>query len=344
VARLYLAGLLALLAYGTLVPSSSAPSPLDSSRNVGDLNLHRETIQRIAAGEPYYTAVGDELRARHYSTGQVFNWRTPLHYELVARLSVKVATAMLAVLAGIAIITAVGVYLGHSASKAVAALMLLTAAMLPALAAPEGGVVFGEVWAGVMITLSLSAYLANRPGLGAVLGVVAIFFRELAAPYGLVCGLLAFQSRRPRESAVWIGGAVAYSAYYLAHAFAAHSAAPAGDFAASSPWIRWLGLPFLFSTLYTYGLLTFLPSICIPIAAAVGLAGAWAASAPPQLALSLPIYVVLFCVVGQPFNFYWGYVTMGMWGYAFIYGWEGMRTLVMRALDQRRFATRTMLE
>ncbi len=58
-------------------------SPLKSGyadapdRGPGDVALYRAEIDRIHAGESYYSVAGDELRTRGYPTRSVFNWRTP---------------------------------------------------------------------------------------------------------------------------------------------------------------------------------------------------------------------------------------------------------------------------
>ena len=65
-------------------------SPLKSGyadapdRGPGDVALYRAEIDRLHAGESYYSVAGDELRPAGYPTRSVFNWRTPLPMWLVA--------------------------------------------------------------------------------------------------------------------------------------------------------------------------------------------------------------------------------------------------------------------
>jgi hypothetical protein len=153
--------------------------------------------------------------------------------------------------------------------------------------------------------LSLNASVANQWSIGAALGVFAVFLRELAAPYALVCGLLSFRARRWRESVLWVIGGVAYAVYYVIHAMAASAAIQPGDLSRHDSYIRWLGLSFVVKTLYLNGLLTPLPPVITSIASGVGLAAVWARSAPDQLKVSLLLYFVLFCIVGHPFDYYW---------------------------------------
>src|SRR5688500_5530558 len=81
-ARIVLCGFLVLLVAGlsTRVP----PQPAGSAKDQGDAALFSTVAQRVAAGEPYYSAMGSELRRRGYPTASVFNWRTPLVLRTVA--------------------------------------------------------------------------------------------------------------------------------------------------------------------------------------------------------------------------------------------------------------------
>jgi hypothetical protein len=331
-ARLILISLVAVVVVAIRAQESVPPPSRDTAAHIGDTNLQLRTIERIRAGEPYYAAVGAELRKHHYPTIPIVNWRTPLHYEAVAALSVERAGIVLSALAITVIVTGVLVYARCSATKTIASALFLLGAMAASLIARPGGVVFPENWAGVIIALSLNAYVAKQWLIGAALGVLAVFVRELAAPYALVCGLLSFRARRRHESVLWVIGVIVYAVYYAAHAAAASAAIQPGDFSRDDSYIRWLGLPFVLSTLYMYGLLTPLPPVMTSIASGFGLAAVWAQSAPEQLKASLLLYFVLFCAVGQPFDFYWGYVTCAIWGHAFIHGAEGVRALVLAAL------------
>jgi hypothetical protein len=78
-----------------------------------------------------------------------------------------------------------------------------------------------------------------------------------------------------------------------------------------------------------------LPTFATPVVAALGLSSAWAGTAPPQLSASLLAYFALFCVVGQPFNMYWGYTTSAIWGHALVHSAEGVQILIRSAFRAR---------
>jgi len=334
-ARLALAALLGVAAYGVIVRHRVAPAPRDATKSIGDTELQLRTIERIRRGEDYYAAVGDELRRNRYPTSPIINWRTPLHYTAVAALSIERAGTLLLALCVAAVVTAALAYSQQSPAKAVGAAVLVLGSLAPTMLVRPGAVGYGEHWSAVFIALSLNAYVAERFATGAVLGIVAVFLRELAAPYALSSGLLAIHRRRKAESWIWIVGGTLYLVYFAAHATAAKAAVQAGDLVREESYMRGLGLSFVFMTLYANGILTLLPPVVTPIGVSVGLASTWSTSASTHTITSLLVYFFLFLVIGQPFNFYWGYLTSPIWGHAFVHAPEGLRRLIRTALHRK---------
>ncbi len=148
------------------------------------------------------------MRQRNYPTASVFNWRTPAHLLFVSSVSARTARMILQLLA-IGTLAMLPLALRRQ-SKLVTALSLLAVAGALATAVKPHAIVAGEVWSGVLIAASLCVYAASAPTAGAVLGVCAVFLRELAAPYGLLCGIAALIAKRRAESLVWIAGGIAY--------------------------------------------------------------------------------------------------------------------------------------
>jgi hypothetical protein len=313
--------LMALLVLGwwdfrpTPTPETSDPAVIT------DMRLNSRTIDRIRAGEPYYDAVGDQLRKDQYPTKPVFNWRTPLHYEFVAAVSIRNSYYLLAVLSLAAILLGT-VNRGFGGAAAV------LGAVLPAYVVRPLSVVMPEIVAGVFILLSLGFYHRRRWTLAALMGVVAVFVRELAALYAVVAGIAALFSRRKRESLVWISGGLGYTAYYLIHVHFAMQHMHPGDLVRAHSWVAWQGYTFVLRTLDVYGWFVFFPAVAVPIGAVAGLLGTLSPRAPLQLSCALAAYAAAFCVVGQPFDYYWGYLSVGLWGYAFTYSLDGARIVV----------------
>lgn len=307
---------------GRLDPRLSVVAGLD------DHALHAACVTRIARGEPYYAAVGTELRARGYPSASLPNWRTPLHYRFVAALGTTGSKALLLTAGMLAVVAAAAAFSRRSRAAGLAAAIVLFGTMLPILFTPGRASLFGEQWAGVLIALSLGAYHARWFTAGALTGVLAVFMRELAAPYALVCGILALVRSRRTEAAVWIAGGVAYAIYYAIHVNAVLNAIQPGDYAWPQPWVRFLGWPFVLQTAWATGWTMILPYAATPVLAVLGLAGTAARGVPPQLRMALLLYVALFSVVGQEFNWYWGWVVAPLWGYALLYAPAGLGRLI----------------
>jgi hypothetical protein len=327
-ARLILGALAAIFVIG-LLPSSEPPPKGTPPVGKGDVVLYRTIVDRLRAGDGYYIAVGEELRRGHYPTIPIFNWRTPAHSTMVASLSVPIARRVLQGLAMTGLFLLPLVLARQSAVVIVVAILAQMGAVATVM--KPDAVLFGEVWAGVLIALSLCAYYAKQWSVAAVLGIVAVFMRELAAPYCLACGLLAIASRRRRESIVWIVGGTAYVIYYAIHATQSWAHQQPGDLRHVESWIRWNGLTFTIATAQMNSWVRFAPHWIVAAFIVVGLAGSTSTRAPQQVRVSLLTYAALFAVAGQPFDFYWGLVTSPIWAFAVAHGFEGFSQLVNAA-------------
>jgi hypothetical protein len=261
------------------------------------------------------------LRRGEYPTKPVFNWRTPLFYEYVAMVSIPRAAFLLTVLSIVAIVLA-------AMSRGVWGAAMVTGGMLPAIFMRPAGAVLSEVLCGVLLTISVGMYYRSWWVPAALCGVLAVFMRELAVPYMMVCAWLAILSKRRAEAWIWLTGAAAYCVYYSLHAHLAYAHMQPTDLARQRSYLLSQGYPFVLSTIRVNGWLLLLPSVLTPIAPVAGLAGLAAPTAPRHVVWTVLAYAAVFCLVGQPFGFYWGFVTAGLWGYAFIDAPAGARALI----------------
>ena len=337
--------LLSILFFGLVsAPASQRDTDLRPQRG-RDLDLFSSVVARLEAGTPYYVAMGSELRARGYPTASVMNWRTPLHLSTVAVLQNPLARLVLGIL-GLTVLVA-GVWaLGPRGSGATlwGAFCVAGAAALP-VGVSHRFVFLPEAWCGLLIGLSLVFYARQRWLVAAGCGILAVFVRELAAPYVLLCGLAALVARRRKESLVWLLGGVAYVIYYAIHASSARAAMEPGAIAHIDGWVRWQGLAFVFSTAECYAWV-FLASpvlvpVLVPLVVTGGLAATAAPAAPVQLRVGILAYVATFAIIGQPFNVYWGWVTAPLWAFGLAHCVDGVRWIVdMPRADFGRAAVR----
>lgn len=201
-------------------------------------------------------------------------------------------------------------------------------------------VLMAEIPAGILILLSASAYGLGERRLGFGAAVLALFLRELTAPYVLVCAYLAWREGRRRELALWLVAVMAYGAYYLWHAHMVELVLLPADRTAPG-WLQFGGATFLLRTAQFDGYFTTAPLWLIALmlpAAWLGLL-AWPGLAGERVALTVTLYLVLFAVGGRSVNSYWGptYTPLLIFGFAWLP--PALRDLVRglpRKLEQQR--------
>jgi len=291
----------------TLSPLASGFADVPD-RGPGDVGLYRAEVDRIGQGESYYSAAAEELRARGYPTRSIFNWRTPLPVWLIGWLpDPMLGKALLIALAALAACLAFS-WLSDEAGTAGTALgmALLGGALLPC--ALGDLFVMPVLWSGVCIALSLAALGTNRTALGVAAGIAALYLRELAAPYCLICFGMAVRQRRRSEVAGWLAGFAAYATYYAAHLAHVLPRIGAADVAHADGWLRFGGAGFVISTVQMNAYLLLLPQWLTALFLALAMLGfaGWNTNSGRRAALTAAVYLTGFAMVGHDFNQYWG--------------------------------------
>jgi hypothetical protein len=306
--------LVVMLACGAAIASSVAIM-LSNQRQVtvppagGDSRFFEEVVARVRSGEGYYVATGALLRANHYPLTSVFNWRLPLLYVAIARVSEPGASFVLWALALLLLVRATPILRG----------VLGVLPLLPGLfiVTVRPALFLTELWAGVCIGHSVVSYARNRRLEGVAWAVVALFIRELAAVYCVVAGVHAVWRRQWREVLAWTVGAAAFAIYFGVHTAMVRSNVHAGDPAQPRSWIAFGGLPFMLRAFREgAGLLGLLPPLLFGIIIALAVSAWWSKTMPWHVRAGVPAYAALFLIVGQPFNVYWGDIIgplFGLW-------------------------------
>jgi hypothetical protein len=309
-------------------------------RAAGDVALYMAEAERIRNGEPYYSAVRAELQARGYPTASVFNWRTPLPVWLVGVLPPHAGQCLIAAIA-------VGVLLvsGHVVARqaglptALLTLVCLSGALLPvALAGPY---IMPEVWSGVLIAASLLCYGIERRGPAVVLGAAALFLRELAAPYCLVCGVLAIRERRWREVLGWLASAGVYLAFYVWHLRQVAPLIAPNARSHAEGWLQFGGAAFVLSIVQLNAYLLLLPQwvsgvyLALSLLGFTRLSGDWGRRA----AWTACLYLVAFGTAGQAFNQYWGALLAPLFCYGAAHGMAALPDLWRQARGDATLST-----
>lgn len=277
-------------------------------RRPSDVELYQAEVDRIHAGESYYSAAGTELRARGYPTRSVFNWRTPLPMWLVGVIPDPVLAKGL--LCGMCLIT---LCLGFaicsdegSLSAGIAFAIAFSGTALPCLLG--NSFLLPELWSGMLIALSVGCYGRGHRAAGLLAGISALFVRELAAPYCLLAAALAVRHRRWREVVLWMAGFAAYAIFYVAHWHTVQGFIGADDVAHDRGWVRFGGAAFVISTAQMNAYLLLLPQWVSALFLVLSLLGLsrWSSAAGERIGLTVAGYVLAFGIVGQDFNQYWG--------------------------------------
>ena len=314
---------LTVVAVVGLIAAWTGPSPIGTTSAArSDIAMYRAVIARLRAGEPYHSTIGSELRARGYASREVFNWRHPLHLTAVAAVSDAVARAVL-----IALAAAVGIAALAVTRSAGPRVWLPTAVLFSGIiafsAAPDL-VVMSETWAGLLIGASIAAFAFSCTPLGLALALLALFMRELAAPFCVACTVVAIVRRRWNETAAWVAGATVYSLYYGWHLSQVWPLRRVDDIAHATSWLEGGGLPFVLATFEWSGWLFMLPASWNTAALMLLAGGIVSRRCPRHVMAAAVAYVLWFAVAGKPFDHYWGLVAAPAWALACSYGVDGI--------------------
>jgi hypothetical protein len=146
---------------------------------------------------------------------------------------------------------------------------------------------------------------------GIVVGLAALFFRELAAPYVLVCLAMTSYQRRYRELAIWTLGLAAYAVFYAWHISQVLPRIPTDAHTLTAGWLRLGGAGFLISTTQMNAYLLLLPQWVTAIYLATVLLGAatWNTPGGRLIGFTIAAYTAAFALIGNYFNQYWGAQT-----------------------------------
>lgn len=326
-------------------PAATVAAPGDGT----DLQLYAAIADALRHGGSYYPVAADALRSGGYPLRPFVTFRLPTLAVVQGLLPAAVVTGLLYALAmGVfaAWVARLREAFARPLARWAAALLLAGGAVAcwQAELAP-----FHEVWAGLLIALSLARHRPDGWGEAIGWGLAAALIRETAALYLVVMLLLALCGNRAREGGAREAGAWAAALAVLTVAVAAHAHAVAqvvGPLDPASPgWAGMLGPGFAVRSWRAATALSLLPlAIAGPLVAlAIGGWTAWRDPLGVRVGAVLATYGALLAVAGRADTFYWGLLTAPVLLIGLAFAPDGLRDLTAAALDRRRITVRRVV-
>ena len=340
--------LLALVLILTLLPALPHPALyIPGERHWGepaakksDGTLYKQIVADMAQGRNYYAAAAAEHRAFLYPTSppQVFRlptlaWMlTGLHFFAVQ------FAILLGVYAAIMILFYRELLArGLSFAPRIVSIAVLTTGL--SIVGLKDGVYWHEVWAALLMALSLLTYRANLWWPSVLFGFLACLIREIAVAYLIVMAGFALYERRWAQSLAWLGAILLVAAVFAGHIHVAAGLYRPGDIVSPS-WLGFGGWDFAIATAKWNILLHALPYPLIALALCLGVIGLTGDDdgRARRAAAIVAGYLMGFLVVGRPDNYYWGVLYTPLLPIGFLLAPAALRDLFQSAFPRTKTA------
>ncbi|WP_404371353.1 hypothetical protein AB5I39_03780 [Sphingomonas sp. MMS24-J45] len=346
-ARIALALLALLLAATLLALISPGPPPISHdpaqrAQDQADVMLYESIVQDMRGGQDYYSAAAQALRNGDYPMRPFVTFRLPTLAAVQALLPRSVTTGLLYALT-------VCVLLAWY--RRLRPVFARTPPRLIAMALLCGGLIafvqgelasFHEVWAGLLIALSLAVRREDKWIEAVAIGLSAMLIRETAALYVGVMAVLALLEGNRKEALGWAATLAILAIVVALHAHAVGQVVRPTD-PASPGWTGLLGFGFFVKTMQLSTALALAPLwLAAPL---VGLAlfgwSAWNSTLALRALAVFAVYAALLGLFGRTDTFYWGLMIAPtlLIGLAFVP--DGVRDLTAAARTPRRKITIT---
>jgi hypothetical protein len=325
-----------LTALGT-PPSATGASASGPAQEMTDLALYERISAGVRGGDNYYVSAATALRAGHYPLRPFLTFRLPALSVLQAAIPEWAITAMLFALV-LATAIAWGTRLGMALPRLLPriALLLLMLGSLIAFLQPELAA-FHEIWAGLLVALSLALRRPGRWIEAVAIGFAAMLIRETALLYVVVMALFAWFEGQRREALGWGLAILVFAVVLGVHAYAVGGVT--GPLDARSPgWFGLNGFGFFVSALTTSTALQILPLWLAAVLVGLLLFG-WASWNDPlglRMFALLAVYAVAIGVFARLDTFYWALMIAPVSLVGLVFVPDALRDLVVRALDLDR--------
>jgi hypothetical protein len=273
-----------------------------------DFRCYYGIVEKIHSGEGYYNAAHKELQDRGYPTHSVFNWRLPLLAMFIGRLPNPETAKFFAIF-----LSLFSLWLWIDISIKKLSILRIAAGTIPLSGLAVYSLVgtaflMHELWAGILISISLFAYGKGWRALSLASGILSLFIRELALPFVAIMFFSSLLERKRGEAAVWFSGLTAFFIALSLHAMLVKEVTNSGGNLDFGQWFAFSGWTFVLATIHTQPFLIVSPSWCTAALAPLALIGflGWRDPVGLRTGQTITIYVLIFLFIGQSINAYWG--------------------------------------
>ena len=325
-------------------PPPVSHDPARRADDQADVVLYEGIVEGVRHGGRYYQVAADALREGHYPLKPFVAFRLPTLARIEALLPRWVVLAMLWTLAlGVVIAWARRLQAAFArAPPRLIGLALLAGGMMAFVQADL--VAFHEIWAGLLVALSLALRRPGRWVDAVAVALIAVLIRETAALFVVVMAALAWAEGSRREALGWAGVLAV-----LALAVALHAHAVAGVVHPLDPvspgWAGMLGFGFFVRTMTLSTALALAPAWLAAPLVALALLG-WASWREPlalRAVATFVAYALLLSLFGRVDTFYWGLMIAPTLLVGLAFAPDALRDLVAGARDRRRITVRRMV-
>lgn len=308
-----------------------------------DLRLYKAIVERMQAGEDYYTVAAEEQRARGFPLQPFVTMRLPSLAYVLSTLGTTLSYS-LELLIGLATLYVWYQKLAqlHVAKWRVWTMIGLLAAGLSPILNPKL-VYMHEIWAGALIALSIGLYRPKTWVASFLVAACALALRELVLPFVLLMAAFALFQRRWFETFAWASLIAIFFGYMFVHAQGVAGVVLPNDPKAPS-WLLANGpaaaLHFMWQSLP----LSELPVVLAFPMIIIGLFGwlSWRTETAAFCLLLLLGYMLAFAITGRPNNFYWGYLVSPLLMMGFVFVGPALEGLQAAIKDQKGDAQHTL--
>jgi len=329
--------LLSLTALITVGPPAVSGDPAKRADDQSDVVLYENIVAGVAHGGDYYSVTADALRAGNYPLRPFVTFRLPALAVVEAHLPRFVIIGLLyALVASVFAVWGMRLRGGMTRWPPVAIGLTLLAGGLMAFVQPDLWA-FHEIWAGLLVALSLGVRRQGRWIEAVAIALLAMLIRELVALYAIVMLLTAWFEGQRREAIGWgaVLACLAVAVGFHAHAVAqvTHATDPT-----SPGWAGLHGYGFFAKAMVLSTALQLFPlalGVLLFTLALFGWAG-WKDRAAGRVFLTLAAYGVALALFARPDTFYWALMVAPLSLIGLVFVPDALRDLFRQALDRRR--------